>query len=87
MADQSQTAANTPSETKLCKNGCGFFVSTENRGVFSSKVGFGEIGRSEIFALLARARVAEALGRRRLLAILVNSMHIIVLLVVAFSKT
>lgn len=27
MNDQSQTAANAPSEPRLCKMGCGFFVS------------------------------------------------------------
>ena len=29
MADQSQTAANQQSEASLCKQGCGFFVSTD----------------------------------------------------------
>jgi hypothetical protein len=29
MSNESQTASNTPSDTVLCKMGCGFFVSRQ----------------------------------------------------------
>ena len=38
MSDQSQTTANTPSEPVLCKLGCGFFVSWNERRFSSRRV-------------------------------------------------
>lgn len=42
MNDQSQTAANTPSEPTLCKMGCGFFVSTEGGAMLRVSLFSGE---------------------------------------------